>query len=127
MGRRRTDDLMRLARALALVLALLLQGLAPAAALAHDEAPSSRLIQICTGDGLRSVQAASPHSKHHGFGGLACEQCVMASLTMVAAEPPGLAARFDVVAFAYRPVSERPSILPRAPPRPPSQGPPTSV
>ena len=113
--------------ALALVLALVLQGLAPAAALAHDQTPSSGLIEICSSGGLKSVHAASPQSRHHGFGGLACEQCVMASLTMVAAEPPGLAARFDTVAFTYRPISERPSILPRAPPRPPSQGPPTSV
>ena len=128
MGRRRIDNLMGLARAILLVLALVLQGLTPAAALAHDQARSSNLIEICTSDGLKSVPAVAPHSKHHGFGGLACEQCVMASLAMVAAEPPPVVVdRATVARFVYLPVAERPSTLPRAPPRPPSQGPPASV
>ena len=99
---------------------LLLQGLIPAAAVAHDHAGE---IQICTAKGVRLVRM--DHGKAGHFGGLACEQCVMASLAGVAAEPPP--APVPVV-FAYQPPRPPSPAAPpppaRAPPRPPSQGPP---
>jgi hypothetical protein len=112
-------------RAILLALALVLQGLVPAAAFAHDEARGPATLEICTGEGVKHVHAAQ-HG-HHGFAGLACEQCVMASLAMVAAAPPPLRIRSQPVSFLYRPAAERPSTQPRAPPRPPSQGPPISA
>ncbi len=109
--------------ALVLVLALLLQGLIPAAAVAHDHGQDQ--IQLCTAAGLKlvSLHAVGGHD-HHGFGGLACEQCVMASLAALAASPPAPIAPTAKILIAFRPAAERPSALPRAPPRPPSQGPP---
>lgn len=114
------------ARAILLALVVVLQGLVPAAAFAHDEAGNPAVIQICTGEGLKLVHVGSPH-RHQGFAGLACEQCVMASLATVAAAPPSLPVRADVARFVYLPAGERPSIRPRAPPRPPSIGPPISL
>ncbi len=113
-------------RAILLALVLVLQGLVPAAALAHDSASGSGGVEICTALGLKLVHEG-PAGKHHGFAGLACEQCVVASLAMVSAESPQLAVLADAVAFHYRPVAERPSQHPRAPPRPPSRAPPISV
>jgi hypothetical protein len=108
--------------ALALAFALLLQGLIPAAAVAHDH---DQQVQICTSAGLKLVTLGARHGAgHHGFGGLACEQCVMASLAAVAAAPPQAvppSARFDIV---LPPAAERPSVRTRAPPRPHSRGPP---
>ena len=126
MGRVHAQSVMGRARAILLALVLALQGLVPAAALAHDAAAGSGGVEICTALGLKLVHD-NRTGKHHGFAGLACEQCVMASLAMVSAAPPPLVIRADAVAFHYRPIAERPSILPRAPPRPPSQGPPISV
>ena len=113
-------------RAILLALVLVLQGLVPAAALAHDSASGSGGVEICTALGLKLVHDGRA-GKHHGFAGLACEQCVMASLAMVSAEPPPLAVVADAVVFHYRPAPERPSQRPRAPPRPPSRAPPISV
>src|SRR3569833_913339 len=93
-------------RAILLALVLVLQGLVPAAAIAHDEARGPSGVEICTGEGVRHVHA--PGRGHHGFGGLACEQCVMASLAMVAAAPPPVAARVAPVSFLCRPAAGRP-------------------
>ncbi len=112
-------------RAILLALALVLQGFVPAAAFAHNEARGPAALEICTGEGLKHLHAT--HREHRGFAGLACEQCVMASLAMVAAAPPPLRIRSQPVSFLYRPAAERPSIQPRAPPRPASQGPPISA
>lgn len=113
------------ARAIALALVLVLQSLVPAAALAGDASPRAG-IQICTSAGLQHLPG-DPRHRPRGFAGLACEQCVMASLAMVAAAPPPLAMSSNTIAFVFVPVAERPSALPRAPPRPPSQGPPVSA
>ena len=112
------------ARAILLALVLLLQGLVPAAALAHEGERGLAGLQICTGEGLRRISA---HHERHGFAGLACEQCVMASFAIVDAAPPPLRLRAEALVFVFLPAAERPSIQPRAPPRPPSQGPPVSV
>ena len=126
MGLVRAESMAGRARAILHALVLALQGLVPAAALAHDDAGRAGGVEICTAAGLQLVHTAQRH-RHHGFAGLACEQCVMASLAMVSAEPPPLMVRADAVLFAYRPTAERPSILPRAPPRPPSRAPPVSA
>ena len=123
MGLAHTKRIAEGARAILLALVLVLQGLVPAAALAQDEARGPAAIAICTGEGLKLVHTGSPHHRH-GFAGLACEQCVMASLAMVASPPPVEMVRSQAVRFVYLPASERPSTRPRAPPRPPSRGPP---
>ncbi len=126
MGRVHAQGMTGRVRAILLALVLALQGLVPAAALAHDAVAGSGGVEICTALGLKLVHQG-PAGKHHGFAGLACEQCVMASLAMVSAEPPVLTIHADAVSFHYRPIAERPSVLPRAPPRPPSRAPPISA
>jgi hypothetical protein len=109
--------------ALLAALALVLQGLIPAAALAHDHAG---LIQLCTAHGVKLVGAPDDHGKGGHFGGLACEQCVMASFAAVGAAPPAppLPVRWTwLVRLPAAPAAAPPPA--RAPPRPPSQGPPT--
>jgi hypothetical protein len=110
--------------ALLVALVMLLQGLIPAAAVAHDRQDQ---VQICTSTGLKLVSLGTRHGHDHGFGGLACEQCVMASLAAVAVAPPQAvppSARVETVAT---PQLERPSVRTRAPPRPPSRGPPAQA
>jgi hypothetical protein len=101
-------------------LVLLLQGLIPAAALAHDH---PGLMQICTrhGPALASVQS----DPHHRFGGLACEQCVMASFAALAAAlpPPPAPTAWTYEALAPAAPAAAP-LKARAPPRPPSRAPP---
>lgn len=105
-----------------MALVLLLQGLIPAAAIAHDHAGQ---IQICTAQGVRLITPQSGHGLDHHFGGLACEQCVMGSLAALAAAPPPEPVP---TLWAYAaPRVATPAAAPlqaRAPPRPPSQGPP---
>ena len=106
------------------VLLLVLQAFIPAAAIAHDH-PANRVVEVCTPSGVKSLRLPGTH--HHGFGGLACEQCVIASLTAlgVAAPPPIPAiarvepARFLVrIATAHRGAGYL---------RPPSTGPPAQA
>ena len=84
--------------ALAAALILLLQGLIPGAAIAHR---SSDDLQVCTSAGVRLIAVPGEAShKDHGFGGLACEQCVMASFAAVTPAAYPLALRW---ALAGRP------------------------
>ena len=103
-------------------LAIVLQALIPAAAIAQDH---SGQIQLCTGHGAKLVAPAGGYAKGGRFGGLACEQCVMASLAAVAGDPPVTPLP---TAFAYAaPRLRAPAAAPlqaRAPPRPPSRAPP---
>jgi hypothetical protein len=112
--------------ALLAALAILLQGLIPAAALAADHGPASAQISICTAHGLDTVDIEpAGGDKHRHFGGLACEQCVMASFAGVAAEPPTLTPRLGE-ALAQAPASASESATPGdAAPRPPARAPPT--
>ncbi len=105
--------------ALLSALVILLQGLIPAAAVAHGPGGGG---SICTRDGLK-LSGGGAH-QDHGFGGLACEHCVIASFAALTPEalllPSGSsraapAGRIEVRAFAPRA---------RAPPRPPSTAPP---
>jgi hypothetical protein len=110
--------------ALLVALAMLLQGLIPAAAIAHDHHDQ---VQICTSAGLKLVSLGAKHHHDRGFGGLACEQCVMASLAAVAAAPPQAVLPSTRVERVAPPQLERPSVRTRAPPRPPSRGPPAQA
>jgi lysylphosphatidylglycerol synthetase-like protein (DUF2156 family) len=115
--------------ALLAMLALLVQALIPAAAMAHDAA--SQAVMICTTDGAKSVEVAGDvigkPKPAKTFGGMACAQCVAVSLATTT--PPDIA----VVPVLYSaritpaPVAALTGVaLARAPPRPPGQGPPTA-
>ena len=119
--------------ALLAMLALLVQALMPAAAMAHDA--SGQSVLICTADGAKTVQVAgdvigkkdpSPDSKK-GFAGLACAQCVAVALATTT--PPDIAVAPVLYAARIAPAPRAALTgvaLARAPPRPPGQGPPTA-
>lgn len=132
MSPRRAQTRMTWPIALLAMLALFVQALTPAAAMAHDAAGQS--VVICTADGAKSVQLAgdvigkkdsAPNSKK-GFAGLACAQCVAVSLATTT--PPDIAVA-PVLYVARLEAAPRAALtgvaLARAPPRPPGQGPPT--
>lgn len=105
------------------MLALVVQLLIPAAAMAEGQ-PAS--MTLCTSRGVVTVSLdADGHHPAKGFGGLACQDCLASSLASLAAEPPVMIPA--PVARAIAPVAitvtaDEP--LAQAPPRPPSQGPP---
>lgn len=102
-------------------LAILLQGLIPAAAIAHDHAGD---VQVCTPQGMKTIHPAGGPAQGH-FGGLACEQCVMASFAALASTAPPLPApaAWTYAALALPAPAAAPE-QPRPPPRPPSRAPP---
>lgn len=115
--------------ALLAMLALLVQALMPAAAMAHDAA--SQAVMICTTDGAKAVQVAGDvigkPKPAKGFGGMACAQCVAVSLATttqpdIAVAPVLYSARIETAPRA----ALTGVALARAPPRPPGQGPPTA-
>ena len=114
--------------ALLAMLALLAQALMPAAAMAHDAAGQS--VVICTADGAKAVDVAGDvigKKDPKGFAGLPCAQCVAVALATttppdVAVAPVLYAARIEAAPRA----ALTGVALARAPPRPPSQGPPTA-
>nr|MEA2797082.1 hypothetical protein [Phenylobacterium sp.] len=112
--------------ALFAVLALLVQALIPAAAMARPDASGARV--ICTATGTQTI---GPDGKlqapHKGFGGMPCQDCL--AVAMAAVVTPELAVQ--PVAYAaerveHAPVTSRLEPRARAPPRPPGQGPPTA-
>jgi hypothetical protein len=119
--------------ALLAMLAVFVQALMPAAAMAHDAAGQSVL--ICTADGAKSVEVAgdiigkkdpAPNSKG-GFGGLPCAQCVAVALATTT--PPDIAVAPVLYGARVEPAPHAALTgvaLARAPPRPPGQGPPTA-
>jgi hypothetical protein len=114
--------------ALLAMLALLVQALMPAAAMAHDAA--GQAVVICTTDGAKTVEVAGEvigKKDPKGFAGLPCAQCVAVSLAVTT--PPDIA----VAPVLYSARIEAPPhaaltgvAMARAPPRPPGQGPPTA-
>ncbi|CAN1541212.1 hypothetical protein MCEMIH16_01780 [Caulobacteraceae bacterium] len=104
--------------------ALFVQLLIPAASLAHEAQNRSQTVVICTLDGAKTVVVPGD-GPAHGFGGLKCHDCVMAS---VAAVQPGDAAtvpvRYATEARLTLTGLARPQARSRAPPRPPSTAPP---
>ena len=106
-------------------LVLLLQGLIPGAAVlgAHRDTPVP--IELCSHAGLKRIAAPGrPADPHRGFGGLACEQCVMASFAAVATTPPLAPLPSSTVVVPRVQACASPALGPRAPPRPPSTAPP---
>lgn len=135
---RGTPRLGLVAAALA-ALALLVQALIPAAAIAHDAAQGGRqglgLIAICTGQGMKTVAVAGavtggqpdPAAKH--FMGLHCTACAFANYAATGDGDLGLAAqpvRYAARAIVFQPERVRAAAQARAPPRPPGQGPPAA-
>jgi hypothetical protein len=107
------------------LLALCIQLLIPAASLATEAKTDARTVVLCTIDGAKTVTVPGGDTQHHGFGGLKCHDCVMAS---IAAVSPGEALALPIRYAAEKRLApiDRASRLPgaRAPPRPPSTGPP---
>ena len=112
--------------ALLAMLALFVQALIPAAAMAH-EAGTGQSIVICTIEGARTVSLDDQQQpKPKGFAGLPCYQCVAASLATtdtqgaLLSQPVLYVARVETAP----PMARRGMAPARAPPRPPGQGPP---
>ena len=110
------------------MLALLVQALLPAAAMAAtSRASSGETIAICTVEGVRTVTLGEHEKGGKSFAGLPCHDCLAASCAALPAREP----QIDRVAYA-RLVVERPRELAwapklaRPPPRPPGQGPPAA-
>jgi hypothetical protein len=124
-ARHPTHDRRALAALLA-VLALLVQALIPAAAIARPDASGG--IVICTATGTQTIGSdGKPTVPHKGFGGMPCQDCLAVAMAAVVA--PELAVQ--PVAYAaerveHAPVTSLVQPRARAPPRPPGQGPPTA-
>ena len=114
--------------ALLAVLALLVQTLMPAAAMAHDAA--GQAVVICTTDGAKSVEVAGDvigKKAPKGFAGLPCAQCVAVSLATTTPPDVAVAPVLYSVRIEAAPRAALTGVaLARAPPRPPGQGPPTA-
>jgi len=108
------------------VLALLMQTLVPAIAMASGPG-ESRTVVLCTPQGEKIVTVHDEAPKAP-FAGYKCHDCVIAAVTAV--NPPSpevLPVRYAAVVRHERSRLQT-SVQPaRLPPRPPSQGPPLSV
>jgi hypothetical protein len=124
-ARHPTHDRRALAALLA-VLALLVQALIPAVAMARPDASGG--VVICTANGTLTIGSdGKAQAPHKGFAGMLCQDCL--ALAMAAVVAPELAVQ--PVAYAAERVEHAPvvSLLEpraRAPPRPPGQGPPAA-
>lgn len=117
--------------AFAAVLAVLVQVMTPAAAMAHDLRESGSSIVICTAEGSKVVIVGEDGSVRTApaktFLGLQCSACVGPTLPVILAAPvpaivPALYAE-SVETPIQRVLGVRGHA--RAPPRPPGQGPPS--
>jgi hypothetical protein len=109
--------------ALVMAFALLIQGLVPGAAMAH-EMNQGRTVVLCTSAGEKTVTLPNDAS-HKGFAGFKCADCVMASIASVLPPAPAAApVRYIQIVRAER--SRPPLRLAAARPRllPPSHAPP---
>lgn len=111
--------------ALVMAFALLIQGLVPGAAMAH-EMSQSRTVVLCTEGGEKTVTVPNDAS-HKGFAGFKCADCVMASIASVLPPAPVVAPiRYVQIIRAEH---SRPALniaARRVRLLPPSQGPPTA-
>jgi hypothetical protein len=114
--------------ALLAMLAVFVQALMPAAAMAHDAAGQSVL--ICTAQGAQVAQVEGDvigKKDPKGFAGLACSQCLAVALATTTPPDVAVAPVLYGVHVAPAPVVALTGVaLARAPPRPPGQGPPTA-
>ncbi|MDB5431515.1 MAG: hypothetical protein JWP35_2631 [Caulobacter sp.] len=111
-------------------LALLIQALIPAAAIAHDAASGAMTLSVCTAEGLKTVTVgaapAAPAGKH--FMGLHCTACAFANFAALDGRGDGALAavtvRYAQRTVIFHPERAHAAARARAPPRPPGQGPP---
>lgn len=112
-------------------LALFVQALIPAAAIAHDAANGVMTLSVCTAEGLKTVTVgadpAAPAGKH--FMGLHCTACAFANFAAVNGRGDGALSaapvRYARRTVIFHPERAHAAARARAPPRPPGQGPPT--
>jgi len=116
--------------AFAAVLAVLVQALTPAAAMAHDLRESGSAMVICSAEGSKVVILEADGSVRmapaKGFMGLKCSNCVGPTLAVTVDAPVPAVAPVRYVTFVETPVQRVLGVRghARAPPRPPGQGPP---
>jgi hypothetical protein len=119
--------------ALAAVLAVLVQAMTPAAAMAHDLRESGSAIVICTAEGSKVLILGEDGSVRtapaKGFMGLKCSNCVGPTLAATLSAPAPSIAPVQYAEFVETPVQRVLGVRghARAPPRPPSQGPPANL
>jgi hypothetical protein len=116
--------------ALAAMLAVFVQVLTPAAAMAHDLRESGSTIVICSAEGSKVVILGDDGSVRtapaKGFMGLKCSDCVGPTLAVTLDTPVPAIAPVQYAEFVETPVQRVLGVRGHAcaPPRPPSQGPP---
>jgi hypothetical protein len=110
------------------VLALLVQALLPAAAMAAQSgAARGERIVVCTLAGARTVTLGEHDKGGRGFAGLPCHDCLAATTAALPSPEPVLERITYATAFVeHAPERSWAPQLARAPPRPPGQGPPQS-
>jgi hypothetical protein len=108
------------------VLALLMQTLVPAVAMAH--APGdSRIVVLCTPDGEKIV-TINDEAPQTPFAGYKCHDCVIAAVTTVSPPSPvSLPVRYAAIVRHERAQASVRIAPAQPPPRPPGQGPPLSI
>jgi hypothetical protein len=108
------------------LLALLIQALVPSAALAASGDRPERTMVICTAMGAQTITLTDDDGEtRQGFAGLPCQDCL--GLSIAASPPPLLTlvrAHFPTGVAPETTTTEPGLRRARAPPRPPSQGPP---
>ena len=116
--------------AIAAMLAVCVQVMAPSAAMAHDLRESGSAIVICSADGAKVVLIGEDGvvrtAPAKGFMGLKCSNCVGATLAVTLDAPAPAVAPVRYAEFVETPVERVLGVRghARAPPRPPSRGPP---
>jgi hypothetical protein len=116
--------------ALAAILALLVQALLPAAALAARSVGVAR-IEVCSDQGAKTVLVGADgrvQAPQKGFAGLPCQDCAAMASAAVVAPPVSLEPVAYAVALAPHVEAAGPGIKrARAPPGRLGQGPPTGI
>jgi hypothetical protein len=127
-GARKTRDWRTTGAVIAALVALFVQALVPAAAMAA-ESLGARVIEICSDEGDQIVVVgADGQVQEKGFAGLPCHDCLGATLAFVTT--PDLAVvpvTYTIGQVRHTAAPVRLDVRARAPPRPPGQGPPTQT
>ena len=119
--------------AFAAMLAVLVQALTPAAAMAHDLRESGSAMVICSAEGSKVVIIEKDGSVRTApakdFMGLKCSNCVGPTLAVTIDAPTPAIAPVQYAEFVETPVQRVLGVRghARAPPRPPGQGPPANL
>jgi len=110
------------------VLALLIQALLPAAALAAQSRNPGEQIVICTLGGVKTVTVGDHQTKGgKSFAGLPCADCLAAATAAVPQPDLGVErTSYATARIEHAPERSWAPQLARAPPRPPGQGPPSA-